>query len=160
MANLTRLCAGPVKSSLGTHQLAPDVSLAGHGRVSIHQLATAKLAPYVRAKPKKRQVAQVLAPPQQGWGRARTAFSARRPPQRGRFSATQVTRIARHPKVSFERIVVSLLGVADDMRRVAGMQWPRGLQCLVEWIGDQMLAGWRAAWSRTTLCSEQGCTCS
>ena len=113
----------------------------------------------VRAKPKKRQVAQLLAPPQQGWGSARTAFSARRPPQRGRFRATQATRIARHPKVSFERIVVSLLGVADDMRRVAGTQWLRGLQCLVECIADQMLAGWRAAWSRTTLCSEQGYTC-
>ena len=39
---------GPVKSSLGTHQLAPDVSLVGHGRVSIRQLPVAKLAPYSR----------------------------------------------------------------------------------------------------------------
>ena len=42
------LLAGPVKSSLGTHQLVPDVSLAGRGRVSIRQLATAKLAPRSR----------------------------------------------------------------------------------------------------------------
>ena len=39
---------GPVKSSLGTHQLAPDVSLAGQGRVSIRQLPVAKLAPCSR----------------------------------------------------------------------------------------------------------------
>lgn len=66
----------------------------------------------------------------------------------------QASYIARHPKVSFESIVVSLLGVAYDMHRVVGTQWPRGLKCLVECITDQMLAGWRVAWSRTTLCSE------
>ena len=72
----------------------------------------------------------------------------------------QATRIARYLKVSFECIVVSLLRVTDDMWRVVGTQWLRGLQCLVECIADQMLASWRMAWSRTTLCSEQGCTCS
>ena len=35
---------GPVKSGLGTHQLAPDVSVAGQGRVSIRQLPVAARA--------------------------------------------------------------------------------------------------------------------